>query len=447
MESPALDRILIANRGVLARHLIRVLADEGFETVSVFHEPDVEQPWVDEADYAVYLNGATVAETYLHPQRVISACMDAGCDGVHPGSGYLAEDLDFHDAAVRANMLVLGTDASLLQRVHDRFALFKRVRGESIGTIPCSADIGDGADPDRILNTAASLGYPLRVRAVRSRVARRVDSSDGLLGAVDAVRDEGERLARDRAVYLEGLPNGLRTISSILVADQHGSLVHLGLYEDALGLHGQWWMAEMGPGVVGEGLSEQLADYVRTIGDLVEWTGIGTVDFAVTPSGGAWFAGLRPSLPAPHRLPEALLGVDLVRTQIRLAQGDHLGWEHHDVALDRHALVIRLLHGDPATGERPEGVLERLDLPEQGEAGVAVGQPCSPETDPVLAEYLVVAPNRHAALIQAREALQQTAVEGVPTNREALIALLEHPEVWEGRYDVHTVQRMLSDRG
>ncbi|MBW1877742.1 MAG: hypothetical protein JRI25_01270 [Deltaproteobacteria bacterium] len=445
MAASGFDRVLIANRGALARRLIRSFAEEEVETVSVFHGPDVDQPWVEEADYGVYLNGQTVAETYLHTNRVVGAALDAGCDAVHPGSGYLGESLEFHGAAERANVGIVGTDTQLLRRIGSRFELHQKVRSLGIATIPCSEDIPDGSDMERIANTADHLGYPVDVLSSFAPVSWRAASREALPNVVAAVRDEGERLAQDRTVYLQGRAKGQHTLGSIVVADRHGSLIHLANFADSISLHGRWWLAELGPSVASEVLQGKVAEYSLTIAKAVDWEGIGVMRWAVTPSGATYFVGVSLSLPAPYLLIEQLLGVDLVRTQVRLFQGEWLGWEHHDVSLERHGLMLRLIHIDPADGSRPEGTLERFQLPDDVlcEPGTLEGLLCTLETDPVLAEMVVVGPTRQAALVKARAAVERTAIEGVKTNREALLALFDQETFWRGEYDVDTLPALL----
>jgi len=188
-----------------------------------------------------------------------------------------------------------------------------------------------------------------------------------------------------------------------------------------------------------------VAEYSLTIAKAVDWEGIGVMRWAVTPSGATYFVGVSLSLPAPYLLIEQLLGVDLVRTQVRLFQGEWLGWEHHDVSLERHGLMLRLIHIDPADGSRPEGTLERFQLPDDVlcEPGTLEGLLCTLETDPVLAEMVVVGPTRQAALVKARAAVERTAIEGVKTNREALLALFDQETFWRGEYDVDTLPALL----
>ena len=168
-----MKRVLVANRGAIARRILRFYreTDEDVETVSVFHEPDVEQPWVDEADYAVYLNGDEMDETYLNPQRVISSAMDAGCDAIHTGFGLLTEHAVFHDLAGRTNLEVIGVDPKLLRVVQDRDEVHRLARKMRIAVIPATGDLPDDGNVGEL---AARVGYPLFVKASAGGSVRRV---------------------------------------------------------------------------------------------------------------------------------------------------------------------------------------------------------------------------------------------------------------------------------
>lgn len=442
-------RVLIANRGEVARRLIRQFKKEGIETVVVFSEPDVEQPWIEEADYAVYLNGRTVAETYMDARRVVSAAMDAGCDAIHPGYCFLAERPDFVKMAGMANLSVIGADFRVLTRAVDRFDLRRVARDLSIPIIPASDPLPEGDDG---VAAGAQLGFPLYVKAVQGAVVRRVESLAALPEAVAAMRDLAEQVTGSRSVYLERAVDRLRRLGTVVVADRHDNVVHLGVTDGSLQLDYRSWVEEMGEQLVGHDLHERMgkasADVARAIG----WVGVGRVRWAVLPDGGWYLLGFSPRLTTGYSLAELVHGVDLVHTQLRIHDEEELGWGQGQVKFTRHGVQLRVFPVDVAGGGGPAtGTIERLVVPEGehvlAEVGTAEGQPVNDDTDPLLVKLTVTGPTRHAALVRARAALSELVIEGVPTNRDFLLELVANEQIWRGGYDVHTLPEMIRAAG
>ncbi len=438
-----MQRVLIANRGEIARRLIRYYAERGVETVAVFSEPDVEQPWVDEADYAVYLNGDTVAETYRHAVRVVSAALDAGCDIIHPGYCFLADDVGFATNAMNSGVVVVGADHKVLARVSHRDTL--RAVAETLGIplIPASTELALEADG---YAEAAQIGVPLLVRAVAGDLVERVDDLEEIPAAVARVRSASELVHGEGRVYLERAVEHLRHCGTLVAADQHGEVAHLGTSEGSLQAGYGTWIEEMGDELVSHELQQRLGQAAVELARALEWVGVGRVRWGLDHDGGWYLLGFSPRLTIGYSLAEQLYDVDLIETQHRVLEGEPLGWEHADTHVGRHAIQLRVLHVDPQDGwSRPEGFVERLVLPEGvcSEVGTAEGQPCTPHTDPLLVKLTVSAPTRHAALVKARAALDELVVEGVSTNRDLLRKVLASEVLWLGEQDVHTLDALL----
>ncbi len=437
-------RVLIANRGEIARRLIRQYREAGVETVSVFSEPDMEQPYVEEADYSAYLNGRTVLETYLDPSRMVAVAMDAGCDAIHPGYCFLAERVEFAEMAMMANLAVIGAEPRALARAVDRFHVRQLASELGIPLIPASDPLP--ADSDG-LSEAAQLGTPLFVKTAAGGPLRRVEHLEAVPEAVAWVRAEAMRWNGDSTVYLERAVDKLRRLGTVVASDRaHG--VALGTTDGSVEMEGRSWMEEIGDSLVEPDLLQRLNAAAAELVHRLGWVGVARVRWAITPNGGWYLLGVSARLTTGYTLCEQVLGIDLVDLQLRLTYGDPLGFDQRDVSLARHGLQIRVLAVDPARPRQPvDGVIERLELPQGehivAEAGTAEGLPCTPDSDPLIAKITVTAPTRQAALVRARAALEQTIIEGVPTNREVLLALLADAEVWQGRVDVQTLPMRL----
>lgn len=442
MQNDPNPRILLAGRGELTMRLIRTFKARDSETVTVFSEPEVEQPWVEEANYAVYLNGSTVDETYLDEQRVISSAHDAGATIIHPGYCFFAERADFVASANAANLRVVGLSREDLEKVSDRFLVRKAAEELDIPVIP-ALPVPDGEDG---LEQATGLELPVYVKAVSGGVVLRADSYDDLPGMVREVRRRARSIVGNPHVYLSaGLPR-VRQIGTTVVREPGGRAYVLGHSDKSVQVRFRSWLEELGPEVVDEDVDEQMTAAARRLVEGLDLGGIVRVRWAVDDRGGFWLLGISGRLTTGYVLTEAVFDVDLVDTQIRLSEGEPLGWGGADTEPVRHGIQLRILHVDPRNGvRRPEGVLETLELPEgiQAEVGVAVGQLCTEQTEPLLASLVVTAPTRQAALVKARAALEEIRIEGVANNVEVLKRVVADARFWRGDYDVNVVDEHL----
>lgn len=437
-----MQRVLLAGRGELTMRLIRALRARDIESVTVFSEPEVEQPWVEEADYAVYLNGQTVEETYLNAERLISAAHDAGAVAIHPGYCFLAERADFVAAANAANMRVIGLDRQGLERVADRFAVRDLAHRMGIPTIP-AMPLPTGEDG---LDQATGLGLPLYVKAVAGGVVIRVDRYEDLPEAVREARRRAEWLTGYDQVYLSGGLSNVRQIGTTVVREPGDRAYALGHSDKSVQVRFRSWLEELGPTTVNAEAADLMSQMACALVETLELGGIARVRWAVSDADAYWLLGVSGRVTTGYSLTEQVFGIDLIDTQLRLAMGDPLGWDGAETEPPRHGIQLRLLHVDPTDGiSRPDGVLEKLELPDGvfAEVGVAVGQACTAETEPLLASIVVTAPTRQAAIVKARSVLEDVAVQGVVTNLEPLKGILGDPQFWHGTYDVHMAEAHL----
>lgn len=411
VEPHAPERVLVACRGWIARRLLAFYRSIGIETVAVFSEPDAEASWLEEADFDAYLNGRTVLETYLCPERVVGAAMDAGCDAIHPGDGPLAEHLELYDQATKSNLGIIGIPPGQIRGIVDRRALFEQARRLQIPVIPSSGVIEPSSDG---VEQAARLSLPVLVRAVCCEIAQRVDTFEALPAALAWVRDEAERISGDRAVFLEGVVRRGVSLSTVVVADRHGTCVHLGHLDDSLSPPGPVSAQIAGAGVVPQPLWARLGEMSLALAHAVGWLGVGLVRWRVTPEGDPWLVACSARLPTGLELVEAIQGVDLIEAQHRAVIGERLSWQQPAPISDRCGIQIRLR----AQGE---GRLDTLALPTgldgvQLTEGADPGQLCSTETDPLLAKITVVDVDRTRATQRMHDVLAQVQVSGVQGN-------------------------------
>ena len=404
--------MLIATRGEIARRLLRYFRERGIETVIGFAEPEVELAYIEDADYPVYLNGRTVAETYANPRRVVSAALDAGCDAIHPGYCFLAERVDFYQMAATSNMPVIGCVPTVLPTVVSRMKLRDAAGGVGIALIPSSPVLPPADDG---VAAAAQLGLPLFVKAVDADAFCRVDSVVQLGDALAHVRAAAVQQDAEGAVYLERVVAKMRQFNTTVVADHHGSCLSLGSSESTVQSQYRKWVEEIGTTLLSEETWERLNASSVALARAVGWVGVGVVRWAITDNGGVYLLGMSARLTTGYSLFEQAHGVDLIDTQLNTLLGEPLTWGRSHPDVSGHALQLRVLHLDPATGRRPEGTIDVLEVPRDVlvELGCEEGQQCSKDTDPLLLKLTVQAGDRSSAIAKALEALDEVSIRGL----------------------------------
>jgi len=409
-----LERVLVAHRGEIARRLLAWYRERDVETVIAFSEPDAEASWLDEADYDVYLNGRTVQETYLSVDRIVAAAMDAGCDAVHPGNGFLAEDVELYVQANNVNLAVIGADPMVVAHAVDR--TIQRGRAESMGlpVIPASGILPDDSDG---LAEGSQVPMPLWIRGRGGRKLGHVDRLDQLAEAVSVARERAAARLGGVDLYLEHDVGDAQLLSTTVVVDRRQRAVSLGTSRaHASGPDGVTWLEELGPEIGDESLEEHARELLRSM----RWVGPATVRWA-RPGGRATFLqSVTMRLTTAYDLTEALLGVDLVAAHHDTLLGRPLGWPDDRAVPSRFGLQARLLHVGPGGAAPEEGVLEVLQLPEEAAVGVDEGAALGPHTEPLLAKITVARDDRDEAVAALKTALEQVRVAGVHTNLDAL---------------------------
>jgi len=433
-----IKRVLIANRGEVAKRLIVHYRNLGIETVVAFSEADAEQSYLDDADFAVYLNGRRVGETYLDPHRVVGAALDSGCDAIHPGYCFLAEHVDFYMLATNANIAIYGCDAMIIAKVVDRSRLRRMAKTLGIPLIPGTEPIPAGDDG---VAMAAQLGFPLFVKAVAGGALARVENIEEIEEAVADIRQLARAVSGDSAVFLERAVDDQRHIGVTVVGDRSGNIVHLGAMDASLEVRYRTWVEELGPTVVPSVADKVTAASVE-LSRALGWTGVGKARWAVTERGGWYLLGFSARLATGYSLTEQVHGVDLLRAQKMALEGDDIPWTQEDAKLTEHGIQLRVFHVRTADLSRPAGTITKLVIPDgvHTEVGVEEGLECTEDSEPLLVKLTAVAPTRQAALVKARAALEQLVIEGIDTNLPMLLSLFDDKDFWRGEYDVRTLE-------
>jgi acyl-CoA carboxylase subunit alpha len=429
-----MSTLLVANRGEIARRIIRTASSMGIATVAVYAGPDAGAPFAREADQSVALPGRTAAETYLNIGALLQAAADTGADAIHPGYGFLSERAAFARAVLAAGLTWVGPPPDVIDVMGDKLAA-KRMMAE-VGVPVLESWEVTGQIPEE-----PDLPMPVLVKAAAGgggKGMRVVTSPAGLADAIAAARREAGAAFGDPTVFCERYITGARHVEIQVLADSHGGAVHCFERECSIQRRHQKIIEECPSPALDPDLRERMGAAALAATKAAGYTGAGTVEFVLGPSGDFWFLEVNARLQVEHPVTEAVTGLDLVREQLRVAQGLPLSVTQADLAISGHAIEARLYAEDPAAGFLPAtGTLldwhPPADPPCRWDSGVETGSAVGTEFDPMLAKVIAHAPTRTEAALRLARALARSRIRGVTTNRDFLVATLRHPEFLAGR--------------
>ncbi len=442
-----MNKLLIANRGEIARRVMRTCREMGIATVAVFSQPDLDAPFVEEADEAIALGGATPAESYLRIDRIIDAARRSGAQAIHPGYGFLAENAELARACAAASIVFIGPSAEAIAAMGSKIEAKRRMREAGVPVLG-SVEVETSSSAD-IARQASQLGWPVLVKASAGgggRGMRIVHRAEELAAAIHAASREAQSAFGDGSVFLEPYVESPRHIEVQVFGDTHGEVIHLFERECSIQRRHQKILEEAPSVAVDERLRIALGDAAVRAARAVNYVGAGTVEFLLAPDREFFFLEMNTRLQVEHPVTECVTGLDLVRMQIEIARGEPISASARGASLAGHAIEVRLYAEDPSRDFMPTtGALHRFQIDSapriRVESAVRDGSRVSPFYDSLLAKIIVHAPNRPEAACRLAAALSRARIHGVQTNRELLVRLLEHPEFLAGRTDTHFLSR------
>jgi acetyl-CoA carboxylase, biotin carboxylase subunit len=438
----ALRRVMIANRGEIAVRIVKACFDEEIESVLALSAADQGSLGSQLADHTVVIGPAAAAESYLDIDRVIAAAKVSGCDALHPGYGFLSERAELAAACEEEGIVFIGPSAEAMRRSGDK-ATARALAKELDVPINEGSDVIETEAEARQI--AAEIGYPVLLKASAGgggRGMRMVESEDGMASAFAAAHGEAEAAFGDGRLFLERYVRAARHVEVQVLGDAAGNVVHLGTRDCTLQRRYQKLIEEAPAQDLPDALRNEIQDAaVRLIGAL-DYTGAATCEFLVDPErGSAGFLEINARLQVEHPVSEIVTGVDVVREMLRIAGGEGLSVSQDDIAIEGHAIEVRINAESPARDFAPTpGTLTRWAAPEgtdvRCDTACFPGWTVPPYYDSLLAKLIGSGPDRAAALARTRQALRHLRVEGVETTAGFALDLLENEDVIANR--VHT---------
>jgi acetyl-CoA carboxylase biotin carboxylase subunit len=440
------SRVLVANRGEIAVRVIRAAHELGIEAVAVYSTVDRDALHVRLADDAVCLGPPTATESYLRIPSVVAAAVTTGCEAVHPGYGFLAENPAFARACAENDLVFVGPSPDVMERLGDKGSAKREMRAAGVPLVPGTPG---AASLREIREAAAALGFPVLLKAVAGgggKGMRLVARPDGLDEAFTTASAEADAAFGDGSLYLEKVVTPARHVEVQVLCDGGGNVLTLGERECSIQRRHQKLIEESPSPALGPETRDELELSVARACVAVGYLGAGTFEFLLGPEGEPYFIEVNCRLQVEHPVTELVTGIDVVREQLRIAAGEKLAVT--GTAPRRgHAIEIRINAEDTRRNFSPApGRVERFRAPlgpgVRVDTAVEDGTDIPPYYDSLIAKVIVHDDDRPSALARARRALEELSVEGVPTTRELALEVLRSDGFVSGDYSTGYLDEM-----
>ncbi len=448
-----IKKLLIANRGEIAVRIMQTCESLGIATVAVFSDADADAPFVRRADEAVRLGPAPSAESYLAVDKILEAAKRTGADAIHPGFGFLGENAAFAEAVREAGMIFVGPSPDAIRAMGSKREAKRIAQEAGVPVIP--GYDGEAQDTATLAAEARAVGLPVLIKASAGgggKGMRVVRDEAQLEAAVDGARREGESSFGDGTLLIEKYIERPRHVELQIFGDEHGHLVHLWERECSIQRRHQKIIEECPSPAVDRELREQMGAAAVKLGQAIGYSNAGTVEMILAPDGQFYFLEVNTRLQVEHPVTEAVSDLDLVELQIRVARGEPLPLDQEmvDTLMSGWAIECRIYAEDPRQGFLPQSGTVLEWAPPSAEwlridTGVERGSEVSIHYDPMIAKVIAWGVDRGQAIDRLRWALTRLAVQGLRTNRELLIQLLDHPAFWEGELSTHFIDEHMSE--
>jgi acetyl-CoA carboxylase biotin carboxylase subunit len=442
------EKVLIANRGEIALRIHRACREMGIRTVVVHSTADSDAMAVRLADEAVCIGPPAARDSYLNIPALLSAATITGCDAIHPGIGFLAENARFAEMVEEHGFAFIGPTAQHIRVMGDKIAAKDAVKAAGLPVVPGSDGAVDTVDEAQAL--ARGMGYPVLVKATAGGGGKgmKVAMTDAELPeAYSMARNEARAAFGNDSVYVEKYLDHPRHIEIQLLADSHGNVVHFGERDCSIQRRHQKVIEEApSPALNAEerafigGLASETA---RKLG----YRGVGTMEF-LYQDGEFYFIEMNTRLQVEHPITEEISGIDLVREQIRVATGAPLGYTQDDIVFQGHAIECRINAEDPETFTPSPGRIDGYHAP--GGLGVRVdsaiydGYRIPPHYDSLIAKLIVRGSTRNECLMRLRRALEEYVIDGVKTTLPLHARLIAEPDFINGDYDIRWLEKLMA---
>lgn len=436
-----IKKVLIANRGEIALRIIKSCKEMGIATVAIHSEADSEAPFVYAADEAVCVGPAPSAESYLVIENVINAAKSTGADAIHPGYGFLSENALFAEAVTEAGIIFIGPSPESIRVMGDKLSAKEAVQARDIPLVPGTE--GAISDPEEALKEAARIGMPLIIKASAGgggKGMRAVHDEALVKDELARAISEAERSFGNGAVFMERLVLKPRHIEVQVLADTHGNVLHIFERECSIQRRHQKVVEEAPSALLDAELRDKMGKCAVEVAKSCDYVGAGTVEFLVDEDRNFYFLEMNTRLQVEHPVTECISGIDLVKEQIRIAEGKEITFKQKDLEINGHAIELRVYAEDTGAGFLPcTGNLKRYSPPTghgvRVDDGIQEGDDVSIHYDPMLSKLIVHADTREECIEAMLRAIDNYEVIGVKTTLDFGWFAINHEAFRSGNFD------------
>jgi acetyl-CoA carboxylase biotin carboxylase subunit len=445
-----IQKILIANRGEIALRIVRACREMGIKTLAVYSEADVQSLHVQLADEAICIGGPKSSDSYLRADRIISAAEIADVDAIHPGYGFLSENAKFAEQCESCNIKFIGPKSKSIKLMGDKAIAKETVRKAHVVTVPGSD--GPVDTEAAALKSARSIGYPVIIKAVAGGGGRgmRIAHNDvSFAKEFHVARNEAEKAFGDGRVYIEKYIERPRHIEFQILADSHGKVIHLGERDCSVQRRHQKLIEEAPSPFLTPDLRKKMGKAAVRAAEAAEYENAGTIEFLVDAKGNFYFIEMNTRIQVEHPVTEEVTGIDLIKQQIRITNGEKLEFDQGDITFEKHAIECRINAEDPARNFAPSpGTIGLYYAP--GGHGVRIdshvysGYVIPPYYDSMIGKLICFGSTRKVALERAYRALSEYLVRGIKTTIPLHKAIMADPLFIEGKATTAYMEEFLT---
>ncbi len=441
-----LKKILIANRGEIAVRIIRACRELGIRTVAVYSEIDKNSLHKELADEAVCIGPAPSNKSYLNVKAIIEAACLTGCDGIHPGYGFLSENSSFAKMCDEIGIKFIGPTYRMIELMGNKSKAKETMKKAGVPVVPGSDGLVDNVL--EAIKVALRIGYPVILKASSGgggKGIRIAYNEKELVKFYDLVRQEAKISFNDDSIYIEKFIENPRHIEVQVIADEHGNVIHLGERDCTVQRNNQKMLEETPSGVITDKLRQKMGKITVSALKEIGYSNVGTIEYLLDKNKDFYFMEMNTRIQVEHPITETITGVDIIKEQLRIASGEKLQYKQDDIKFTGHSLEARINAENPYKNFMPcPGEIKELHIP--GGNGVRIdtaiypGYKIPPTYDSMIAKIIVHGKDRNESIAKMKSALGEFVIDGISTNIDFLYKILEDEDFISNNYDTSFIK-------